>query len=320
MKTLSLCVPCYNEEAAIPIFLAKTLPILNGLKSAGKIAAFEIILIDDGSTDSTLALMKNAAAENAAIRYLSFSRNFGKEAAIIAGLEKSTGDFVALLDVDLQDPPDLLPAMLDAVLSGDFDMAATRRVTRQNEPPIRSFCARLFYKIINFFSDIHIVDGARDFRLMSRAVVDSILRLTERNRFSKGIFAWVGFRTRYFEFENVERSAGQTKWNFLKLLRYALDGITAFSTKPLAFASYLGLTSVALSILFIAFIIARRLIFGDPVQGWASLTCIIAFIGGIQLLCLGIIGQYLAKTYVETKARPLYFIQCESGGENPRST
>ena len=320
MKKLSLCVPCYNEEAAIPIFLEKTLPILDGLKSAGKIAAFEIILVDDGSTDSTLALMKNAAAENAAIRYLSFSRNFGKEAAIIAGLEKSTGDFVALLDVDLQDPPDLLPAMLDAVLSGDFDMAATRRVTRQNEPPIRSFCARLFYKIINFFSDIHIVDGARDFRLMSRAVVDSILKLTERNRFSKGIFAWVGFRTRYFEFENVERSAGQTKWNFLKLLRYALDGITAFSTKPLAFASYLGLTSVALSILFIAFIIARRLIFGDPVQGWASLTCIIAFIGGIQLLCLGIIGQYLAKTYVETKARPLYFIQSESPAENPRST
>ena len=238
MKKLTLCVPCFNEEAAIPIFLEKTLPIVESLKLAGKITDFELLFIDDGSTDSTLSLMQQAADKNPKIRFISFSRNFGKESAIIAGLKKSTGDWVALLDVDLQDPPELLPQMLECVLSGNFDMAATRRVTRQNEPIVRSFCARIFYKIINLFSDIHIVDGARDFRLMSRQVVDSILELSERNRFSKGIFAWVGFRTQYFEFENVARSAGQTKWNFLKLLRYALDGITAFSTKPLAFASY----------------------------------------------------------------------------------
>lgn len=317
MKKLSLCVPCFNEEAAVPIFLSMTLPIVESLESEGKISDFELIFVDDGSTDQTLHWMQKAALENPKIRYLSFSRNFGKEAAMIAGLKKSTGDFVALLDVDLQDPPELLPKMLNAVLSGEFDMAASRRVTRQNEPPVRSFFARLFYKIINCFSDIHIVDGARDFRLMSRKVVDSILELQERNRFSKGIFAWVGFRTQYFEFENVERSAGQTKWSFFKLLRYALDGITAFSTKPLAFASFVGLASVIFAIFFITFIVARRLIFGDPVQGWASLTCIVAFIGGIQLLCLGIIGQYLAKTYIETKQRPLYFIQSESP-ENPR--
>ena len=318
MKKLTLCVPCFNEEAAIPIFLEKTLPIVESLKLAGKITDFELLFIDDGSTDSTLSLMQQAADKNPKIRFISFSRNFGKESAIIAGLKKSKGDWVALLDVDLQDPPELLPQMLECVLSGNFDMAATRRVTRQNEPIVRSFFARIFYKIINLFSDIHIVDGARDFRLMSRQVVDSILELSERNRFSKGIFAWVGFRTQYFEFENVARSAGQTKWNFLKLLRYALDGITAFSTKPLAFASYLGLASVIFAILFIAFIILRRLIFGDPVQCWASLTCIIAFIGGIQLMCLGIIGQYLAKTYIETKQRPLYFIQCESDNDFPR--
>lgn len=309
---LSICVPCLNEEAALPIFLNTTLPIVEKLKQEGKIAQFEFVFVDDGSDDSTLSILEKWAKEHSFVRFCSFSRNFGKESAILAALQKAQGEFVALMDVDLQDPPSLLPAMLDAVLSHQFDMSATRRVSRQNEPAIRSFFARAFYKIINFFSDIQIVDGARDFRLMHRNVVNAILNLQERNRFSKGIFSWVGFRTQYFEFENVMRSAGNTKWNFFKLAAYALDGITAFSTKPLAFAGYLGIASILFSFLFIAFVILRKLFWGDEVQGWASLTCLISFIGGIQLLCLGIIGQYLAKTYVETKSRPMYFIQKES--------
>ncbi len=311
-QKLSLCVPCFNEEESLPLFLSITLPIVEDLKNKGKISDFEFVFVDDGSTDSTLLILEEWAKTHPFVRFCSFSRNFGKESAILAALKKSQGEFVALMDADLQDPPALLPPMLECVLTNEFDMAATRRINRKNEPIVRSFFAQLFYKIINFFSDIHITDGARDFRLMRRKVVSAILELTERNRFSKGIFAWVGFRTRYFEFENVERTTGKTKWNFIKLFTYALDGIAAFSTRPLAFANYLGITSIIFSFLFILFIILRKLLFGDEVQGWASLACLISFIGGIQLLCLGIIGQYLAKIYVETKERPLYFIQKES--------
>ncbi|WP_288602914.1 glycosyltransferase family 2 protein [uncultured Treponema sp.] len=303
---LSVVVPCFNEQEAVPIFYNEVKKILVTLK-----AEYEIIFIDDGSSDKTLEEVKELSEKDKCVHYVSFSRNFGKEAAMYAGLKKAAGDYVVIMDVDLQDPPSLIPEMLSAVCSGEFDSAATRRTNRKGEPPVRSMFARLFYKLMRYFSDIDIVDGARDFRMMSRTMVDAVLSVSERGRFSKGIFAWVGFRTKYFEYKNVERSAGKTKWNFRKLFLYSLDGIVAFSTKPLVLASITGILFLFLSFLFIIFIIVRKVLFGDPTAGWPSLVCIILFVSGIQLFCTGILGQYLAKVYLETKQRPLYIAKDE---------
>lgn len=303
---LSVVVPCFNEQEAVPIFYNEVKKVLVTLK-----AEYEIIFIDDGSSDQTLEEVKELSEKDKCVHYVSLSRNFGKEAAMYAGLKKATGDYVVIMDVDLQDPPSLIPEMLSAVRSGEFDSAATRRTNRKGEPPVRSMFARLFYKLMRYFSDIDIVDGARDFRMMSRTMVDAVLSVSERGRFSKGIFAWVGFRTKYFEYKNVERSAGKTKWNFRKLFLYSLDGIVAFSTKPLVFASITGILFLFLSFLFIIFIIVRKVLFGDPTAGWPSLVCIILFVSGIQLFCTGILGQYLAKVYLETKQRPLYIAKDE---------
>lgn len=303
---LSVVVPCFNEQEAVPIFYNEVKKILVTLK-----AEYEIIFIDDGSSDKTLEEVKELSEKDKGVHYVSFSRNFGKEAAMYAGLKKTAGDYVVIMDVDLQDPPSLIPEMLSAVRSGEFDSAATRRTNRKGEPPVRSMFARLFYKLMRYFSDIDIVDGARDFRMMSRTMVDAVLSVSERGRFSKGIFAWVGFRTKYFEYKNVERSAGKTKWNFRKLFLYSLDGIVAFSTKPLVLASVTGILFLFLSFLFIIFIIVRKVLFGDPTAGWPSLVCIILFVSGIQLFCTGILGQYLAKVYLETKQRPLYIAKDE---------
>lgn len=303
---LSVVVPCFNEQEAVPIFYNEVKKILVTLK-----AEYEIIFIDDGSSDKTLEEVKELSEKDKCVHYVSFSRNFGKEAAMYAGLKKAAGDYVVIMDVDLQDPPSLIPEMLSAVRSGEFDSAATRRTNRKGEPPVRSMFARLFYKLMRYFSDIDIVDGARDFRMMSRTMVDAVLSVSERGRFSKGIFAWVGFRTKYFEYKNVERSAGKTKWNFRKLFLYSLDGIVAFSTKPLVLASITGILFLFLSFLFIIFIIVRKVLFGDPAAGWPSLVCIILFVSGIQLFCTGILGQYLAKVYLETKQRPLYIAKDE---------
>ena len=303
---LSVVVPCFNEQEAVTIFYNEVKKILVTLK-----AEYEIIFIDDGSSDKTLEEVKELSEKDKCVHYVSFSRNFGKEAAMYAGLKKAAGDYVVIMDVDLQDPPSLIPEMLSAVCSGEFDSAATRRTNRKGEPPVRSMFARLFYKLMRYFSDIDIVDGARDFRMMSRTMVDAVLSVSERGRFSKGIFAWVGFRTKYFEYKNVERSAGKTKWNFRKLFLYSLDGIVAFSTKPLVLASITGILFLFLSFLFIIFIIVRKVLFGDPTAGWPSLVCIILFVSGIQLFCTGILGQYLAKVYLETKQRPLYIAKDE---------
>lgn len=303
---LSVVVPCFNEQEAVPIFYNEVKKLLGTLK-----AEYEIIFVDDGSSDQTLEEVKELSAKDECVHYVSFSRNFGKEAAMYAGLKKAAGDYVVIMDVDLQDPPSLIPEMLSAVRSGEFDSAATRRTNRKGEPPVRSMFARMFYKLMRYFSDIDIVDGARDFRMMSRTMVNAVLSVSERGRFSKGIFAWVGFRTKYFEYKNVERSAGKTKWNFRKLFLYSLDGIVAFSTKPLVLASITGILFLFLSFLFIIFIIVRKVLFGDPTAGWPSLVCIILFVSGIQLFCTGILGQYLAKVYLETKQRPLYIAKDE---------
>lgn len=303
---LSVVVPCFNEQEAVPIFYNEVKKVLVTLK-----AEYEIIFVDDGSSDKTLEEVKELSEKDKGVHYVSFSRNFGKEAAMYAGLKKAAGDYVVIMDVDLQDPPSLIPEMLSAVCSGEFDSAATRRTNRKGEPPVRSMFARLFYKLMRYFSDIDIVDGARDFRMMSRTMVDAVLSVSERGRFSKGIFAWVGFRTKYFEYKNVERSAGKTKWNFRKLFLYSLDGIVAFSTKPLVLASITGILFLFLSFLFIIFIIVRKVLFGYPTAGWPSLVCIILFVSGIQLFCTGILGQYLAKVYLETKQRPLYIAKDE---------
>lgn len=302
-KMLSLIVPCYNEQAALPLFYAETVKVLAALD-----CDYELLLINDGSQDGTLAVIKALAAEDTNIKYLSFSRNFGKEAAMYAGFCNAKGDYVAVLDADLQDPPSLLPKMIEILETGDYDSVATRRVTRRGEPKVRSWFARLYYRIINRISDADIVDGARDFRLMTRDMAQTIVSMSEYNRFSKGIFGWVGFRTYWLPFENVERVAGETKWSFWKLARYGLDGITNFSQAPLLIASRLGILMTFLAALWLIFIIVRKLAFGDPVAGWASTICVISFIGGIQLFCLGIIGEYIAKIYLETKHRPHYIV------------
>lgn len=313
--TLSVIVPCYNEEAALPHFFREIRKVADGM-SAARPFSFEVIFVNDGSRDGTLNLLRSYAAEDSRVRYLSFSRNFGKEAAMYAGLQHAAGDYVAVMDADMQDPPALLPEMYEALQSGEWDCIATRRVDRKGEPPIRSFFARCFYRLMNRISDTDIVDGARDFRLMTRQMVDAIVSMGEYNRFSKGIFGWVGFRTKWLPFENVERVAGETKWSFWKLLVYSLQGIVAFSTAPLAIASVVGLLSCLIAFVMIISIIAKTLIFGDPVGGWPSLACIIMFIGGIQLFCIGILGQYLAKTYMESKKRPIYILSETNQADN----
>lgn len=306
MKKISIIVPCYNEEQAIPFFYDEITKIAEEMKNN-----FEFIFINDGSKDKTIEVIKQYSKKDKRVKYIHFSRNFGKEAAMLAGLKLSTGDYVAIMDADLQDPPSLLPQMLSILedSNNDYDCVGTRRVTRKGEPPIRSLFARMFYKIINKMSKIEMVDGARDYRLMSRQMVDSILELGEYNRYSKGLFQFVGYNTKWLEYENVERVAGETKWSFWKLFLYAIEGIVAFSTAPLAISSIAGILFCIISFIMIIIIIAKTIIFGDPTAGWPSLVCIIFFVSGIQLFCLGIIGQYLSKTYLETKKRPIYIIK-----------
>jgi len=300
---LSLIVPCYNEQEALPVFYRETAKVLASMD-----CDCELLLINDGSRDDTLAVMKELAAADPRVLYFSFSRNFGKEAAMYAGFCNARGDYIAVMDADLQDPPSLLPEMVRILQSGQYDSVATRRADRAGEPPVRSWFARRFYSLINRISDADIVDGARDFRLMTREMKDAILSMSEYNRFSKGIFGWVGFKTCWLPFENVERVAGQTKWSFWGLMKYAIDGIISFSQAPLDIASWFGFLMTGIAFLMLIFIVLRRLIFGDPVAGWASTICVIIFIGGLQLFCLGIMGQYLAKTYMEVKNRPHYII------------
>ena len=302
MKKISVIVPCFNEEDSLPFFYEEINKVSNEMNEV----SFEFLFVDDGSKDRTLSILKEYAFKDERVKYISFSRNFGKEAAIYAGLKNSCGDYVVIMDADLQDPPSLLPEMYQAVSEEGYDSAATRRVSRKGEPPVRSFFARLFYKIMNRISDADIMDGARDYRLMNRKMVDAILSMCEYNRFSKGIFGWIGFDTKWIEYENVERVAGETKWSFWKLFKYSIEGITAFSIEPLQIASVFGVLFSFIALIMIIVIIVRTLIFGDPTSGWPSLVCIIMLIGGIQLLCIGILGQYLAKTYLETKNRPIY--------------
>ena len=300
---LSLIVPCYNEQEALPLFYKEASKVLSNMR-----CDHEFLFINDGSRDGTLEIMKKLAAEDPHVFYYSFSRNFGKESAMYAGLCNARGDYVAVMDADMQDPPSLLPEMVRILETGEYDSVATRRTDRAGEPPVRSWFARRFYSLINRISDADIVDGARDFRLMTRDMKDAVLAMGEYNRFSKGIFGWVGFRTYWLPYENVERVAGETKWSFWKLFKYAIDGIISFSQTPLSISSWFGILMTVFSFLLLIFIVLRRLIFGDPVAGWASTICVIIFIGGLQLFCLGIIGQYLAKTYMEVKNRPHYIV------------
>lgn len=304
---ISIIVPCYNEAEALPHFIRELGTVADAM-AADHGETFEFLFVNDGSTDRTLELLRTYAREDSRVRYVSFSRNFGKEAGMYAGLQNAKGDYVAIMDADMQDPPALLPTMYELLQTGEYDCVGTRRQDRKGEPPVRSFFARRFYKIINRISDAEIVDGARDFRLMTRPMVDAIVSLGEYNRFSKGIFGWVGFRTKWLSYENVARVAGQTKWSFWSLFRYSLDGIIAFSSAPLAFVSFLGLLVCAVAFFFLLFIVVRALIFGDPVAGWPSMACIVIFLGGINLLCIGILGQYLSKIYLETKNRPIYIV------------
>ncbi len=304
-EKISVIVPCYNEEQAIPYFYEEIKKISSKMNKLD----FEYIFVNDGSSDNTLDIVKEYAKEDDRVRYVSFSRNFGKEAAMLAGLRHSEGDYVTLMDADLQDPPKLLIEMYDLIKKEGYDCVGTRRVTRKGEPPIRSMFARAFYKIINKMSKTEMVDGARDYRLMTRQVVDAIISMGEYNRYSKGIFSFVGFKTKWLEYENVERVAGETKWSFWKLFIYALEGITAFSTVPLIFSAVIGFIFCIISFIMIIVIIIKTLALGDPVSGWPSLVCIIFFISGIQLFCMGVIGQYLSKTYLETKKRPIYIVK-----------
>ena len=302
-KLCSCIVPCFNEEEVIPLYYEEMQKVRK--QEEGKID-FEIIFIDDGSKDKTLEVIKKLSEQDECIHYVSFSRNFGKEAAMYAGFEHANGEYVVTMDVDLQDPPHLIPEMIRCIEEEGYDSVATRRVTRKGEPPIRSFFARRFYGLINKISDADIVDGARDFRMMKRDMVNAILSMPEYNRFTKGIFGWVGFKTKWIEFENVERAAGETKWSFWKLFRYAFEGIIAFSTVPLTIVSLIGVVVCIIAFLFLLFVVIRAVIFGDPVAGWPSLICVISFLSGIQLLGIGVVGMYLSKTYLETKKRPIY--------------
>lgn len=304
-EKISIVVSCYNEEETIPYFYEEITEISKQMKEI----EFEYLFIDDGSKDKTLNMIKELSKKNKRVRYISFSRNFGKEAAMYAGLSYATGEYITLMDADLQDPPRMLPEMYRFIKEEKYDSVGTRRVSRKGEPPIRSYFARRFYKIINKMSKVEMVDGARDYRLMTRQVVNSILSLKEYNRYSKGLFSFVGYETKWIEYENVKRVAGETKWSFWKLFKYALEGIVAFTTAPLAIASILGVVICLVAFIAIIAIILKTMIYGDPVGGWPSTVCIILFTSGIQLLCMGIIGQYLAKTYLETKNRPIYIVK-----------
>ena len=311
MSLISIVVPCYKEEASLPLFIEELTRVVLQMQQRDPGLEFELVLVDDGSPDATLTVIKRYAKSDSPfrIRWLSFSRNFGKEAALYAGLQAARGDYIATMDADLQDPPSLLPQMLEILETEDYDNVATRRSSREGEPVIRSAFARLFYRIINRISDADIVDGARDFRLMKRCMVDAVLSMSEYNRFSKGIFGWVGFRTKWLEYENIQRAAGETKWNFFSLFLYSLDGIVGFSTAPLAIASIVGVICSFVAVVFLVVILVRALLFGDPVAGWPSTMSVILLIGGLQMLFLGVIGQYLAKTYLETKRRPLFIVR-----------
>ncbi|MGM0257623.1 glycosyl transferase [Enterococcus sp. AZ093] len=299
---ISIVIPCFNEEKTVPLFFDEVEKFRGDYE-------FEYLFIDDGSSDGTLAAIKKLANVHESVRFVAFSRNFGKEAALYAGLQASTGDLVTVMDVDLQDPPELLPVMIDKVINSDIDCIGTRRSTREGEPAIRSFFAKKFYQLINKISDTEMIDGARDYRMMTRQMVDAVLELAEYNRFSKGLFSWVGFKTEYLSFENRERVAGETSWSFWKLFNYSIDGIVNFSDTPLNIASFVGALSCIGSGIAILFIILRALLFGDPTSGWPSLVSIVLFIGGIQLLCLGIIGKYIGKIFLETKKRPVYIVR-----------
>ncbi|MBQ6896662.1 MAG: glycosyltransferase family 2 protein [Oscillospiraceae bacterium] len=304
MKKISVVVPCYNEQEALPIFYTETTKELCRIPDV----TWEFVLVDDGSKDKTLETMQALAEKDEKVKYISFSRNFGKESAMYAGLENATGDYVVLMDADLQDPPALLGRMVKEIEENGYDCVGTRRVTRKGEPPIRSFFARMFYKLINKISKTEIVDGARDFRMMKREMVDAVVKMCEYNRFSKGILSWVGFKTLWLEYENIERVAGETKWNFWKLFLYSIDGIVAFSTAPLVISSVLGIFICFIAFCLMLFYVGKAIIFGDPVSGFPTLISVILMLGGLQLLCLGILGQYLAKTYLETKGRPIYIV------------
>ena len=308
MDKVSIIVPCYNEQEALPFFYEAIGKIAGKMKQEYNVD-YEFVFVDDGSRDRTLEILRDFAKKDERVKYISFSRNFGKESAIYAGLEHVTGDYISMMDADLQDPPELLMEMYQEIKKGEYDCIGTRRVTRKGEPPIRSFFAHCFYKLMNKISKAEIVDGARDFRLMTRQMVNAILDVKEYNRFSKGIFGWVGFKTKWLEYENIERVAGNTKWSFWKLFLYSLDGIVAFSTVPLSVASAFGMLFLFIAFIMIVFIIAKTLIFGDPVAGYPSMMCVMFFIGGIQLFSIGVLGQYLSKTYLETKNRPIYIIK-----------
>ena len=307
MSKLSVIIPCFNEEEAVPLYYDAMCPVMEQIP-----AEFELIFVDDGSQDGTLSILESLCGKDPRCRYFSFSRNFGKEAAIYAGLQHALGDYVAVMDVDLQDPPSLLPEMFRILQEEPYDCVATRRSSRAGEPRLRSLLSRGFYRAINKISKIELVNGARDYRLMRRNMVDAVLQMSEYNRFSKGIFSWVGFRTKYLAYENIERCAGNTKWSMTELFRYSLEGITGFSVAPLSLSAVLGVVFCGISFLMILVIILRTLIWGDPVAGWPSLVCIIFLMGGIQLLCAGITGQYLSKTYLEAKHRPIYILRSSS--------
>lgn len=307
MTKLSVVIPCLNEEEALPLYYGAMCPVMEKID-----AEFELIFVDDGSQDSTLSVLEKLRGQDGRCRYFSFSRNFGKEAAIYAGLQHASGDYVAVMDVDLQDPPELLPEMFRILQEEPYDCVATRRATRTGEPRLRSALSKGFYRAINQISKIELVNGARDYRLMRRNMVDAVLQMSEYNRFSKGIFSWVGFRTKWLSYENIERCAGTTKWSMKELFRYSLEGITGFSVAPLSLSAVLGVAFCGISFLMILVIVLRTLIWGDPVAGWPSLVCIIFLMGGIQLLCAGIMGQYLSKTYLEAKHRPIYILRSSS--------
>lgn len=304
MKKVSIIVPCYNEEESIPLFYKEIRKVFSKINYK-----LELIFINDGSKDKTLELIKNLSKKDKEVNYISLSRNFGKEAAMWAGLKHSTGDYITVMDCDLQDPPALIPEMLRLIKEEDYDVVGTRRVTRKGEPPIRSFFARMFYKIINKMSKVEMVDGARDYRMMTRQVVDNLLTLKEYNRYSKGLFSFVGFKTKWLEYENIERVAGETKWSFWKLFLYAIEGIVAFTTAPLTMAATFGILFCLVAFIMIIVIIVKTLVYGDHTSGWPSLACIIFMANGIELLCIGVIGEYLSKTYLEVKKRPIYIVK-----------
>lgn len=313
MKVIDIIVPCYNESEVLDIYFNETKKVISDIKTY----EFNFIFVDDGSQDSTLEIMQKYSKENSNVKYISFSRNFGKESAMYAGLKNSTGDYVLIMDVDMQNPPHLIGKMIEAVEQG-YDCCGAHRSTRKGDSPVRTFFTRIFYKIVNKISDVNMPDGAGDFRLMSRTMVNAVIAMSEVQRFSKGIFSWIGFKTKWIQFENVERAAGNSKWSFWKLFIYALDGITAFSTIPLKIVSIFGTIISFSSFIYLTYIIIKTLIFGKDVQGYASTITLLLFIGGIIVLSCGILGEYIGKIYMEIKNRPIYIIK-QTNIENPEN-